>query len=113
MKAWSAALAVEVSSWPKVTQRVFFGFNALYRRDQMFAILPRTRGITRGNVLAVKLGSPRAAVQQRLSQDPRIKLMQQDKSRWFTFEMSSGSDLHDALEWLSLAYEHSGKKRKS
>lgn len=38
--------------------------------------------------------------------------MQGGKSCWFTFKMASGSDLHDALEWLSLAYEDSGKKPK-
>lgn len=112
MKAWSAALATEVSTWPKATERVFFGFNALYRRDQIFAVLPRTRGITSGNALAFKLAPPPADLEPRLSQDPRIKPMQKERPRWFTFEMSSGSDLHDALEWLSRAYEHSRKRRK-
>ncbi len=113
MKAWSAALADEVSGWPKVTQRVFFGFNALYRRDQIFAVLPRTRGITSGSALGFKLEHTAETLQRRLSKDRRIKPMRKERPRWFTFEMSSGSDLHDALEWLSRAYEDSGKRRKS
>lgn len=112
MKAWSAALGTEVSGWRGATKRVFFGFNALCRRDQIFALLPRTRGIAVGNALAFKLAAPRPSIEQRLSKDGRIRPMQREKSRWFTFEMASGSDLHDVLEWLSLAYEASGKKPK-
>ena len=43
MKAWSAALAGEVGEWPHVSTRSFFGFTALYRKDKMFAALPRCR----------------------------------------------------------------------
>jgi hypothetical protein len=27
------------------------------------------------------------------------------KARWFTFELASDADLHQALKWLSRAYE--------
>jgi hypothetical protein len=39
--------------------------------------------------------------------------MQVGKARWFTFELSSDADLHSALEWLGIAYEVAGKKKKS
>jgi hypothetical protein len=35
------------------------------------------------------------------------------KARWFAFELSSDTDLHDALDWLGRAYEAAGKSKKS
>jgi hypothetical protein len=111
MKAWSAALAVEAGSWPQVATRSFFGFTAFYRKDKIFALVPRTRGMETANSLAFKLEAPSAAVRARLETDPRIGSMQMQKARWFTFELSSDSDLHDALDWLGRAYEAAGKKK--
>jgi hypothetical protein len=113
MKAWSAALAAEVDDWPQLSARSFFGFTALYRKDKMFAALPRTRAMGTSNSLAFKLDSPAPAAAARLKKDPRIGSMdmQKQKMRWFTFELSSDSDLHDALDWLGRAYEAAGKKK--
>jgi hypothetical protein len=113
MRAWSSALAGEVGGWPQITTRVFFGFNALYRKDKMFALLPRTRGMETANSLAFKLESPAASVRRRLEKDARIGSTQMQKARWFTFEVSSDGDLHDALDWLAMAYEGAGKAKKS
>lgn len=113
MKAWSAALADEGCGWPQVATRSFFGFTALYRKDKIFAILPRTRGMETANSLAFKLEGPTPAVRARLEKDPRIGSTQMQKARWFTFELSSDADLHAALEWLGLAYEAAGKNKKS
>jgi hypothetical protein len=113
MKAWSAALAGEVGDWPQLSARSFFGFTALYRKDKMFAALPRTRAMGTANSLAFKLESPASAAAVRLKKDPRIGSMDMQKMRWFTFELSSDSDLHDALDWLGRAYEAAGKRRKS
>lgn len=113
MKAWSAALGAEVEGWPQVSLRSFFGFTALYRRDKIFAVLPRTRGWETGSSLAFKLEVAAPAVQSRLQKDPRIGFTLMQKTRWFTFELSSGGDLHDALDWLGRAYEAAGKKKKS
>ncbi len=33
------------------------------------------------------------------------------KTRWYTFELGSDSDLHGALDWLGQAYEAAGKKK--
>ena len=109
MKAWSAALAGEVTGWP----RVFFGFTALYRRDKIFALLPRTRGMETANSLAFKLEDPTPTVRARMEKDPRIGSIQMQKPRWFTFELSSDADLHDALDWLNRAYETAGKSNRS
>ena len=112
MKAWSAALTAEVGGWPQVATRIFFGFTALYHKE-IFAALPRTRGMETANSLAFKLEAPGPAVRSRLEKDPRIGSTQMQKARWFTFEISSDADLHDALDWLGRAHEAAGKRKKS
>lgn len=113
MKAWSAALAGEAAAWPQVETRVFFGFTALYRKDKMFAVLPRTRGMETPNGLAFRIDIPAATLRARLEKDLRIGSAEIKKARWFRFELSSDSDLHDALDWLGIAYEAAGKNKKS
>jgi len=113
MKAWSAALADEVTGWPHVSTRAFFGFTALYRIEKIFALLPRTRGMGTANSLAFKLEAKTAAVLARIEKDTRVASTQMQKTRWFTFEVSSSSDLRDALYWLGQAYEAAGKNNKS
>ncbi len=110
---WSAALGSEIAPWPQVSARSFFGLTALYRKDRIFVLLPRTRGMGTSNSLAFKLDSPTPAVRARLDQDPRIKSTHMRKARWFTFELSSDSDLHSALDWLGTAYAAAGKNKKS
>jgi hypothetical protein len=109
MRAWSAALEAEIGDWPQVTPRSSFGFTALYRRDIFFAALPRTRAMGTANSLMFKLVDASAALRARIEMDPRIGAMQMQKARWFTFEISSNSDLHDAIDWLGRAYDAAGK----
>jgi hypothetical protein len=113
MKAWSTALGSEVVGWPQVRARSFFGFTALYRKDRIFVWLPHTRGLETSNSLAFKLDSPTPVVCARLDQDQRITSTHMGKAGWFTFELSSDSDLHSALDWLGTAYEAAGKNKKS
>jgi hypothetical protein len=113
MKAWSAALAAEIGGWPQVSARAFFGLAAHYRKDKIFALLPRTRGMETPNSLAFKLRAPTAALCVRLEKDSRIGSTDMQKTRWFTFELASDADLHDALDWLGRAYETAGKDKKS
>ena len=113
MKAWSAALASEVGDWPSVSAGSFFGLTAFYRKDKIFALLPRTRGMETSNSLALKLDSPPPNVRARLDQDPRITSTQMGRALWFTFELTSGADLRSALDWLGTAYEAAGKNKKS
>jgi|SRR5579864_1876449 len=108
MKAWSAALAGEVAGWPHVRTRTFFGFTALYRKKKIFALLPRSRGMETPNSLAFKLATKSAVVLARLERDSRITSAKMQKTRWFTFEVSSNDDLRDALHWLGQAYEAAG-----
>jgi hypothetical protein len=119
MKAWSAALAAEVADWPRVSARSFFGFNALYRGEQMFAALPRTRAMQTPNSLVFKLVDAPVPLRKRLKADSRIGSMEMKtaretkKARWYTFELSSDTDLHDALDWIGRAYDTAGKRKKS
>jgi hypothetical protein len=113
MKAWSAALAVEVADWPRAATRSFFGFNALYRGDNIFGMLPRTRSFGNGNLLAFRIDDATDRLKARLKKDRRIGSIDQNNSRWSTFELSSDVDLHAALDWLGVAYEAASKPRKS
>jgi hypothetical protein len=105
MKAWAAALAGELATWPQVQSRVFFGFTAIYRKKQIFALLPRTRALEPPNSVAFKLESAGQRVGARSRRDSRIGTTQMQKARWFTFAMSTEADLRDALEWLLRAHE--------
>jgi hypothetical protein len=105
MKAWSAALAVEVTTWPSVTTRPMFGLTALYRRGKIFAVLPCTRGMETPNSLAFKLESAGPRTLARARRDPRIGFTDALKTHWLTFEVTSDADLRPALDWLGRAYE--------
>jgi hypothetical protein len=105
MKAWSAALATELATWHKVSTRLMFGLMAVYRGGQIFAALPRTRGMNTANSFGFKLDTPAPRVITRLQRDSWISSTQIAKARWFTFEITSDADLRAALDWLSQAYE--------
>jgi hypothetical protein len=116
MKAWSTALASETAGWPHISQRPFFGFTALYRGEKIFGMLPRSCNLEAANKIAFKIERISPKNQKSLANDERITSFQMSKNRspapWFTFLLSSGSDLHGALEWLSISYEAAGKRTK-
>jgi hypothetical protein len=113
MKAWSAALEAEIGDWPQVATRSFFGFTALYRKDKIFAALPRTRAMGTPNSLAFKLEDAAPAIRARLEADARVGSTQMQSTRWFTFAIASNSDLHGAIDWLGQAYDAAGKGKTS
>ena len=113
MKAWSSALGDEAAEWPNCTARSFFGFTALYRGSRMFAALPRTRALWTPNSLAFKLEGAKPEICRRLENDRRISSTRMENARWFAFEVGRAGDLHEVLDWLGLAYEAAGKRKKS
>ena len=113
MKAWSTALAAEIGEWPRATARSFFGFNALYRGENIFGMLPRSRSFGNGNLLAFRIDAVTDRLKARLERDPHIGSIDQNNTRWFTFELSCDADLHEAMDWLGTAYEAASKRRKS
>jgi hypothetical protein len=70
VKAWSAALAAEITEWPLAVALSFFGFNALYRGGQIFGMLPRTRSFGNGNLLAFRIDDLSDRRKARLQKDP-------------------------------------------
>jgi hypothetical protein len=112
MKAWSAALAAEIVGWPNVNTQPFFGFTALYRRNKLFGLLPRTRGMETANSLVFKLEALAPQVLARLRADSRVGSAVMKKARWFTFEIATDGDLRDALEWLGRGYDAAGKRKR-
>lgn len=105
MKAWSAALSAELHDWPQIAQKSFFGFTALYRGKTMFGLLPRTRSIFTENAVAFRIKGANHSTQALLEKDSRMGAFDKGKTRWFAFEISSDADLHDALDYLSRAFE--------
>jgi hypothetical protein len=105
MKAWAVAVAGEAATWPHVESRVFFGFTALYRKDKIFGLVPRTRSLDPSNSIAFKLESAGPRIAARVRRDSRIGYTEMQKSRWYTFSISVEADLRDALEWLLRAHE--------
>lgn len=113
MKAWSSALADEIATWPQVTTKSFFGFTALYRKDRIFGLLPRTRALHSANSIAFKIENASPAMRKRLESHPRLGTAEIQKARWFLFSLVSDADLHGGLDWLGRAYEAAGKPRKN
>lgn len=113
MKAWSAALAAEFDDWPQVVQKSFFGFTALYRGKTMFGLLPRTRSIFKGNVVAFRFDAVSRATRALIVKDQRVGAFDKHKTRWFTFQLSSDTDLHDALQYLGRAFDEARISKKT
>ena len=111
MKAWSAALTVEIAGWAEVKTRAFFGFSAFYRGERIFALLPRTRAMGTPDSIAFKLESPTTRVRKLLEADPRIGSTEMQAARWHTFALAEDAHLRDALEWLGQAYEAAGRHK--
>jgi hypothetical protein len=45
MQQWSELLLHEILRWPQVTSRPMFGMTAVYRKNAIFGVLPRTRAM--------------------------------------------------------------------
>jgi hypothetical protein len=107
MTQWSATLEDELRDWPAVTLRPMFGMIAVYRGDQIFAALPRTRAMRNANAISLRFDPLPPTLARRAERDPRLQLDEQAAMsiRWHTFELSTDDDLRDALTWLSAAYE--------
>jgi hypothetical protein len=114
MVVWSSLLAAEVAGWPGVTTKPMFGLTALYRVNEIFAALPKTRGMGSANAVAFKVVGAPAKVMGQMKRDKRIQETTMGSAKWFVFEMESDGDLRGVLEWLAVAYEGAraaGRKR--
>jgi hypothetical protein len=48
-----------------------------------------------------------------LENDARIAVFDKEKTRWFVFELSSDSDLHDALDYFGRAFDDARVRKKT
>jgi hypothetical protein len=101
MQRWSALLSEEISTWPRVSSRPMFGMTAFYRREQIFAAVPRTRAPRTDRSVLIKLPG--------VSHE-RLKAGGGPGAGWVTFELEAESDVAEALRWLGEAYERAKRK---
>jgi hypothetical protein len=107
-RRWSTLLESELLSWPGVIVKRMFGFRALYRGIRIFAALPNSRGFGPDASILLKMKIMPPSLSQRAKSDSRIA-RNIPGNGWFSFTLSSDTDLHDALEWLNGSYEAAGK----
>jgi hypothetical protein len=111
-RRWSAMLGSEMVSWPGVIVKRMFGLRALYRGKRIFAALPKSRGFGPDASVLLKFDPMSPALLKRAESDLRVHINSPGE-RWFSFTLTSDTDLHDALDWLSHSYEAAkpGKSR--
>lgn len=105
MRAFAAMLGRELEDWPAVTTKPMFGFTAYYRAGKIFAALPKTRALLKGDAFMFKLPEPSSAQRGKLEHDARILPTEMKDAKWFAMEVLQEKDLRDALLWLNRAYE--------
>lgn len=105
MKAWAAALAAEMEAWPHVTTKAMFGMTGIYRKNKIFAALPRTRAFGSTTSVAFKVEGSGEKLLTKLKKDPHVTDTIMRTTRWLTYELESDEDLRSALNWLNKAYE--------
>jgi hypothetical protein len=109
-KRIAALLATEVLTWPGVTSRPMFGLIGLYRTRKSFAVLPRTRAMDLRDSIAFRLPRHSSRIAAELHRDQRIVTPAPD-AKWISFIINSDTDIHDALNWLAMAYREATKKK--
>jgi len=109
VQRWSALLAEEMVSWPRVNAKPMFGFRAFYRGEALFTILPQTRSFDSGNLLILKFDPMPENLLQRAMNDSRIDTTTRvPRKGWFMLALASGDHLRDALWWIQQAFACAG-----
>jgi hypothetical protein len=113
MKEWAGLLSTEVKSWGEVKARPMFGMEAFYRKQRIFAAVPRTRALHSPTSVIFKLhgrlvskGNNSWDRQRQMHdmEDSRLQELEMSNARWLSFELNSAEDLRDALYWFEQAY---------
>jgi hypothetical protein len=104
MRQWSVLLEAELLSWPGVITKPMFGFRGVYRGKGIFAAIPRSRGFGSATSILLKFKAMPPALLRQAERDNRLRSNAPGKG-WFSFTLSSDTDLHDALGWLNHSYE--------
>lgn len=112
MQQLSEFLRQELLTWPGVTARPMFGMTAVYRGDEIFGALPRTRAMETNRSVSFKLHRQTKQIAEALQRDSRIVQQEGTMANWISMELESERDIPDALEWFGLAYEQARRRRK-
>jgi len=88
-----------------------FGLNGVYRGRKIFAVLPRTRTMDERDSIAFRLPRQVRSISAALRKDERI-VTQTLEAKWISFVIRSEADVHDALQWLALAYRETTRDAK-
>jgi hypothetical protein len=105
MRRWCALIEAEVLTWPEIKARPMFGLTAFYRKDRIFAAIPKTRTMGQRDSVIFKLLAAPAGLVQRALAHPRVVSTQFPAGGWIEFELESVNDVREALRWLSHAHE--------
>src|SRR5579863_3043018 len=97
-RRWSALLESELLTWPGVIAKGMFGLRAIYRAKRIFAALPNSRGFGPDASILIKFSPMPPALLKRAQSDLRVHANSPGKG-WFSFTLTSDTDLHDALDW--------------
>jgi len=72
MQQWSELLLHEILHWPQVTSRPMFGMTAVYRKNAIFGVLPRTRAMGTKYSISFKIPQRTPKLYKLLNADARI-----------------------------------------
>ncbi|HYE25275.1 MAG TPA: luciferase family protein [Clostridia bacterium] len=113
MQQLSEFLRQELLTWPGVTARPMFGMTAVYRGNEIFGALPRTRAMETSRSVSFKLHRQTREVAEALERDSRIVQQEGTMVSWVSMELESERDIPDALQWFGRAYEQARGRRKA
>ena len=112
MRQWSDHLLQKFLGWPDVSSRPMFSITPVYRGNAIFGVLPRTRAMDSPYSVSFKIARLTAVLEKSLKGERRI-LPHNSKAKWISFELESGHDLPDAMQWFARAYRLAIKANKS
>jgi hypothetical protein len=106
MKHRASLLEGELRQWPEVKSKPMFGMAAFFRKNLIFAAVPKTRTLHSPQSITMKFDSMPIALCEKLSAEPRLtRDAPGPGAGWHAFELGSTEDIRDALWWLNQAYE--------
>lgn len=109
LKSLVAAIEREVSSWPQVNLKPMFGMTAVYRKDIIFGLLPKTRSLHSGDSIWMKFAKLTPAIKKKLQSEPRIIPPRKPTgAQWYTMSAVTPAEYGFVIEWLAIAHQAAG-----
>ena len=110
MKHLASLLEGELRGWPGVTTKPMFGMVSFFCKGAIFAAVPRTRTLRSPQSIILKFDPMPSLLAGKMAEEPRLSRDAPGPGAgWHAFDLSSESDIRDALRWLNQAYELAGK----